>query len=77
MLVPLPALLTAELWTVALPAFLGQGLAVARPPDACLLESAVSFVRGPVVLVVVDSALLHLVVDPPVGAHDKVVVVGG
>lgn len=72
MLVTLSALLATELRPVALPAFLDQRLTVTRPPNACFLESPVGLVRGSVILVVVNGAVLG-VADRAAGAHDKLV----
>lgn len=60
MLVTLPALLATELGAVALPAFLDQRLTVTRSPNACFLEGPVCLVRGPVVLVIINGAVLDV-----------------
>lgn len=59
MLVSLPALLAAKFRAAALPAtLLDQGLAVAGPSHASLLEGGLRVVSGHVVQLVVDGAIL-------------------
>jgi hypothetical protein len=70
MLVSLPALLAAEFWAVALPALLDQRLTVAGPPNACFLESPLTLVRRPVILVIVNSAVLDAVCRS-IGSHGE------
>jgi hypothetical protein len=72
MLVALSALLATELRAVALPALLDQRLTVARSPNARFLESSVGLVGRPVILVIVNSAVLD-VADRSIGTHDKLV----
>ena len=57
-LVAFPTLVAAKFGTAAFPAFLGEGLAIARPSCASLLESALSVHVRHIVQLVVNCALL-------------------